>query len=50
MRTIKECKVLITWDDGITEDISWHIPENLTEYLDEYLDFLETETNLKTEA
>lgn len=45
MRKIKECRVLITWDNEEQEDISWHIPEGLIEHMDEYLDLLERERN-----
>ena len=45
MKKISECKILITWDDGSTEDIGWHIPEGLIEHIDEYLDLLEREAN-----
>jgi len=45
MKRITECKVLITWDDGRVEDITYHIPENLIEHMEEYLDLLEREAN-----
>jgi len=45
MMKIKECRVLITWDNEEQEDISWHIPEGLIEHIDEYLDLLERERN-----
>ena len=45
MRKIEECRVVVVWGDGETEDISWHIPEDLMEHIDEYLDLLEREKN-----
>jgi hypothetical protein len=40
---IKECRVVIVWDDDTQEDISWHIPEGLINHIDDYLDQLERE-------
>ena len=40
---IKECRVIIVWDDDTQEDISYHIPEGIIEMLEDYLDMLEKE-------
>ena len=45
MKRIEECRIVIKWDDGRTQDISWHIPEGLIEHMEEYLDLLEREAN-----
>lgn len=45
MRKIEECRVLIKWSDGQSQDISWHIPEGLINHIDDYLDLLEQEAN-----
>ena len=42
-RKIVECRVLIEWDDGEQEDISYHIPEGLINHIDDFLDQLEAE-------
>jgi hypothetical protein len=42
---IKECRVIIVWDDDTQENISYHIPEGLCEHIDDYLDLLERERN-----
>ena len=45
MRKIEECRLIIKWNDGQEQDISWHIPEGLIEHIDDYLDMLEKEAN-----
>lgn len=45
MKKITECRVVITWDNGEQEDITYHIPEGLIDHIEDYLDLLEREAN-----
>lgn len=45
MKKIVECTVLIKWDNGEQEDITYHIPEGLIDHIEDYLDLLEREAN-----
>jgi hypothetical protein len=38
---ITDCKVIITWSDGIVEDLSPDLPEYLAEEIEIYLDELD---------
>ena len=38
---IKDCKIIITWNDGVVEDISPDLPEYLAEEIEKYLDELD---------
>ena len=38
---ITDCKVIITWNDGIVEDLSPDLPEYLAEEIEIYLDELD---------
>lgn len=38
---IADCKVLITWNDGVVEDLSPDLPEYLAEEIELYLDELD---------
>ena len=39
--TIVDCKVIITWSDGVVEDLSPDLPEYLAEEIELYLDELD---------
>jgi len=39
--TIVDCKIIITWSDGVTEDISADLPQYLGEEIEIYLDELD---------
>jgi hypothetical protein len=43
---IKNCKLIIEWDDGLIENLSPDLPEYLTNEIEAYLDELE---DLRTE-
>jgi predicted DNA-binding protein (UPF0251 family) len=38
---IVDCKVIITWSDGVVEDLSPDLPEYLAEEIEIYLDELD---------
>ncbi len=38
---IVDCKVIITWSDGVVEDLSPDLPEYLSEEIELYLDELD---------
>jgi hypothetical protein len=39
--TIVDCKVIITWSDGVVENLSPDLPEYLAEEIERYLDELD---------
>jgi|LauGreDrversion4_2_1035121.scaffolds.fasta_scaffold2257730_2 hypothetical protein len=43
---IVDCKVIITWSDGVVEDLSSDLPESLAEELECYLDELDELRNI----
>lgn len=43
---IVDCKVIITWSDGLKEDLSPDLPEALREELECYLDELDELRNI----
>ena len=38
---ITDCKIIVTWNDGETEDLSVDLPEYLREQIEQYLDELD---------
>lgn len=48
--TIVDCKITITWSDGITEDISADLPQYLGEEIEIYLDELDDLRSSEPEA
>jgi hypothetical protein len=38
---IVDCKIIITWSDGVVEDLSPDLPEHLSEEIECYLDELD---------
>ena len=44
---ITDCKVIITWSDGVVEDIGADLPESLGEELECYLDELDELRNIE---
>jgi hypothetical protein len=43
---IVDCKIIITWSDGVVEDLSPDLPEALAEELECYLDELDELRNI----
>jgi hypothetical protein len=43
---IVDCKVIITWSDGVVEDLSPDLPEYLAESIEIYLDELDELRNI----
>jgi hypothetical protein len=43
---IVDCKIIITWNDGLKEDLSPDLPEALREELECYLDELDELRNI----
>ena len=35
---ITDCKLVVTWNDGVTEDLSHTLPDYLREEIERYLD------------
>ena len=47
---ITDCKVIITWSDGMVEDLSPDLPEYLAEEIELYLDELDELRNIDLEG
>lgn len=39
--SIVDCKIIVTWNDGVVEDLSPDLPEHLAEEIESYLDELD---------